>query len=323
MKPLRADTLVRRATVRLTILNSAVLLGVVVVFALAVNWYVSRSFDLELADSSEEMMDRAVQTLRTALLIGCGVLVVLVPPISYALARLALAPVRRNLEAQHRFVDDASHELRTPVAVAQGELELALMRPRSAEEYRAAIASALSAVEDIGSLSGELLLLAQSEPIAAGTPGTERIGLDELGRRAVLAAPPDLRSRIELAVSAQPDRIGEVSGRPELLVRAIVNLLENAGKYAPPGTPIGLLIEPDGETARISVSDRGPRMSAEDARHAFDRFWRADAARSTPGRGIGLSIVRRIAELHGGRAQLHSAPGRGTTVTIEIPRRSE
>ena len=133
MKPLRADALVRRATVRLTILNSAVLLGVVVVFALAVNWYVSRSFDLELADSSEETMDRAVQTLRTALLIGCGILVVLVPPISYALARLALAPVRRNLETQHRFVDDASHELRTPVAVAQGELELGLMRPRSAE----------------------------------------------------------------------------------------------------------------------------------------------------------------------------------------------
>ena len=321
---LRAPATIRRATIRLTILNSAVLLGVIAVFAIAVNLYVSTRFDIEISDRTERVLEHAIGTLRMALLLGCGVLVVLVPPISYLLARLALRPVRANLEAQQRFVDDASHELRTPVAIAQGELELALMQDRSADEYRAAIEAALGAVEDLGALSSQLLVLARSERIVPGAPDTERIAVSRLGERAILACPAELRPRVALSLAVrgagQPEHAGEVWCRPELLVRALANLLENAAKFTPEASPIELRIEPEGGTVRFSVTDRGPGMSAEEARHAFDRFWRADAARSTPGRGIGLSIVRRIAELHGGRATLHSAPGRGTTVTIEIPR---
>lgn len=330
---LRAPAPIRHATIRLTILNSAVLLGVIAVFAVAVNAYVSTRFDIEIADESEKILEHAISTLRAALLLGCGVLVVLVPPISYLLARLVLRPVRANLEAQQRFVDDASHELRTPIAIAQGELELALMQDRSGPEYREAIGSALAAVEDLGALSAQLLVLARSERIAPGAPGTERIGLRELGERATLACPAGLRPRIGLRIALSggsgPDRAGrggaaEVWCQPELLVRALANLLENAAKFSPAGSPIELLLEPgsgpNGATVRLSVTDHGSGMTHEEARHAFDRFWRADAARSTPGRGIGLSIVRRIAELHGGRATLHSVPGQGTTVTLEIPR---
>ncbi|MBN9613868.1 MAG: HAMP domain-containing histidine kinase, partial [Actinobacteria bacterium] len=272
---LRAPASIRHATIRLTILNSAVLLSVIAVFAIAVNVYVSTRFDIEISDKTEKVLEHAISTLRMALLLGCAVLVILVPPISYLLARLALRPVRTNLEAQQRFVDDASHELRTPIAIAQGELELALMQQRSGDEYREAIGSALGAVEDLGALSAQLLVLARSERIVPGAPGTERIGLHELGERALLACPAELRSRIELRIASSGprglDRAAEVWGQPELLVRALVNLLENAAKFSPAASRIELLLEPgggpSGGTVRLSVTDHGAGMSADDARH--------------------------------------------------------
>ncbi len=303
--------IVRRAALRLTVQYSLVLLGVMALFGLGVALYAQVAFDLELPEASEAAIIQANATLRMGLLVCFGALVVLVPPAAYLLARRTLHPVRRNLEAQQRFVDDASHELRTPIAVAQGELELARMRPRDPEAYRAAIDAALAALGELSGLTDDLLLLAREEPLGPG----ERIGLARLGERAVLAVAPELRPRVALRVHGA----GELAGSPELLVRAVANLLENAGKFSPAAAPIELLIERTGDIARITVADEGPGMPPEHAARAFDRFWRADAARSTPGRGIGLSIVRRIAELHGGRASLQSAPGRGTAVTLELP----
>jgi len=304
--------IVRRAVLRLALQHSAILFGVFALFAVGVSVYAAAAFDIDLPDASDHAVAQANTTLRTALIACYVALVVIVPPASYLMARRSLDPVRANLEAQQRFIDDASHEFRTPIAVAQGELELALLRPRSPEEYRAAMAVALSALEDLGSLTTDLLLLARNE-----TPDDADIadGAD-LASRAVGAVEPALRTRITVAAGAG----AAVRGSSELLVRAIVNLLENAGKHTPPGSPIELVVEDSAERVRFSVTDHGPGMSPEQVHRAFDRFWRGDAARSTPGRGIGLSIVRRIAELHRGGAELRSVQGQGTTAVVEIPR---
>lgn len=306
--------IIRRATLRLTVLYSLVLLGIVAVFAIGVAIYVSVAFDLELPESSvsEEAIDRANAALRTGLIACFGVLVVLTPFISFLMARRALAPVRANMEAQQRFIDDASHELRTPIAVAQGELELALLRPRSAEEYQAAMTEALGALGELGTLTSDLLLLTGNAPLDAHSPV---VSVQDVIDRALLAVSHELRARVTVAAPGSVD----VRGSAELLVRAIANLLENADKFSPAGTRITIVVERIGDEVRVAVQDSGPGMTQEQVAAAFDRFWRADSSRSLPGRGIGLSIVRRIAELHGGRASLRSSPGHGTQAAIEIP----
>ena len=306
--------IVRRATVHLAIRYSLVMLGVIALFALGVALYVSVAFDIELpeASASEEAIDRANSTLHTGLAICFAVLVLLVPLLSYLLARSALAPVRASLEAQQRFVDDASHELRTPIAIAQGELELSLMQPRTAEEYRDTIRGALEAVEELSGLTNDLLLLTRSDQLGGDAP---LVPLEELSERALLALPPETRDRVATQVAPG----GSLQCVPELLTRAITNLLENAAKFSPPETPISLSMEQVDGATRIAIVDLGPGMNPADTARAFERFWRADASRSTSGHGIGLSIVQRIAEYHGGSVALQSSPGKGTRAILDLP----
>ncbi|MDR2999571.1 MAG: HAMP domain-containing histidine kinase [Microbacterium sp.] len=304
--------IIRRATLRLTVLYSAIIIGVVAVFAIGVGLYATIAFDVEIPGATEEALDRADVTLRAALLICFGAVVVLAPPVSYLLARNALRPVRASLEAQQAFVDDASHELRTPIAVAQGELELALLRPRDGEEYRTAIGTALDALGELDALTRDLLLLARDERLPEPGPETTP---DALGQQLLQALPAEVRPRVRLRAQGSEIRLAQ----PELITRAAANLVENAAKYSDAAQPIDVTYARDHDGLRIIVTDRGPGMPPEDAARAFDRFWRADATRSTPGHGIGLSLVRRIAELHGGRARLQSTPGKGTTATITLP----
>ncbi|GAA1778789.1 HAMP domain-containing sensor histidine kinase [Leucobacter iarius] len=311
--------IVRRAVLRLAVVNSLVVLGIVALFAVGVERYASAAFDRDLPglpDGANDAAEVAIQNLRAGLLICFAALLLVVPVACWLLARHSLRPVRESLETQQRFVDDASHELRTPISVAQGELELALLRDRDPEEYRAAMRSALAALEELGALTGDLLLLSRGDAEArVGSSERGRISVDELARRALAAVDGTPGAPIRVAESRDAD----IEGSPELLVRAVVNLLENARKFTPADGEIRLGFELPGSAVRISVSDTGAGMSPEDAARAFDRFWRADSARATPGRGIGLSIVRRVAELHGGSAEIRSTPGRGTTVSVELP----
>lgn len=305
--------IIRRATLRLTIQYSLVLLCIVALFAVGVAIYASFAFDLELPEASEQGIDRANATLREGLIICFAVLVVIVPPISYWLARRTLRPVRENLEAQQRFVDDASHELRTPIAVAQGELELALLQERDPEQYRTSIAESLAALQELSGLTNDLLLLTNTDRL---DEHADIVELRELGDRALATVPPEVRERVVIRMHGD----ARMRGSAELLARAIANLLENAGKYAAGASPIELTLEATGDQVRISVRDQGPGMTPEQARRAFDRFWRADSARSTPGHGIGLSIVQRVTALHAGRASIRTVPGQGTEVVLELPR---
>jgi signal transduction histidine kinase len=104
-----------------------------------------------------------------------------------------------------------------------------------------------------------------------------------------------------------------------MLTRAIVNLLTNALRYSPADSPVSVAIVKHGGMVRISVEDQGVGMTREDRARAFDRFWRADDSRSSEGRGLGLAIVKEIVGLHGGRVDLESELGVGTTASVELP----
>ncbi len=221
-----------------------------------------------------------------------------------------------SLEAQLRqFVADASHELRTPVSVILGITELWRQGElRNGEERDEAIHRIGVSGNQMGRLVDELLLLAR---------------LDE--GRPMDRAPVDLARLIEEVVddasTTDPHRtIGVkgpgsvvVQGDPSGLRRVVANLVNNALRYTPSNAAVQVRLSVNGATVMLEVEDSGPGMNDEEASHAFDRFWRADASRSRSGTGLGLPIVRSVVVAHAGDVTLESDSVTGTRVTVILP----
>jgi len=221
-----------------------------------------------------------------------------------------------------RFSADASHELQTPLTILRGELEVALRAPRSPQEYRQVLQSALEEIDRIASLTDGLLLLARAD---AGVLRMDRqpvdladLVADAYGRVKVLA---DSRS-VHLALGrVEPVPI---RGDYDRLERLLLNLLDNGIKYTEPGGRVTLSLEGEGEWAALRVADTGIGLSPEERERIFQPFYRTAEAhsRGEGGHGLGLAIARSIAEAHGGKIQVESAPGRGSTFTVLLPKDS-
>lgn len=307
----------RRALIRLTLTYTLVQLALFGIFALGVYSFVTGAFDFDVSQLDGQPALPAVEqgfaNLRTGLITGYALLVVLLPVSSYLMARGALAPVQRSYELQQRFVDGASHEFRSPLSVIQGELELALARSRTAAEYRAAMMTALDAAQGLTRLTNDLLLLTREDADELRAI-FEPVALGELAREAADALGP-----AAARVSVVDSEVVVVTGSRELLARAIANLLDNAVKFTEDSGRIDISISSTGRLALVVVADDGVGMAESETARAFDRFWRAQDARSTPGFGLGLPLVRQIVSAHGGRVTITSAPGSGTSVTLALP----
>ena len=313
--------ILRRAVVRLAIAFSLVQLAFAAFAAIGVYAFVSLTFDRDEAvpptpPGEFDAADHALERLRLGLLLVYGVLILVIPLVSYVMARLALAPVRRNYELQEQFIDAASHEFRTPLGVAVGELSLALTRERSEEEYRSAIARSLEAVEGLSTLTNQLLLLSRGDT-ASLEAERESLPVAELVHQAVTGLPE--RAEGSPHITTEVSAGLTVWGSAELLVNALRNVIDNACKYTDHSGTITVSALAHGATVVISVSDTGRGMTRNELDHAFERFWRAPSATGIPGHGVGLALVRSIVAAHGGRAEIASAPGKGTTVTLTLP----
>jgi len=229
-----------------------------------------------------------------------------------------LARLDAAFAAQRQFVADASHELRNPLAIIRTNVEVALADPNAdPQELRQAITVVKRAGDRMSRLVDDLLALARrQEP----TLEHERVDLGAAVAEASddFLVPAEARG-IVLDRAIAPEVV--VIGDRDALKRAVANLLENAVRLAPPSTRIKLATGSEGGRAWIAVADEGPGIAAEDQQHVFDRFWRADKARSRAdgGTGLGLAIVRQIAESHGGHVRLHSKLGVGSTFVIWLP----
>lgn len=307
----------RRALIRLTVTYTVVQLVLFGLFAVGIYTFVTGTFDFDVPDLAGEAFiasaEQGFRLLRNGLLVGYAALFVLLPIASFLMARGALAPIRRSYELQQRFVDGASHEFRTPLSVIQGELELALSRSRTPAQYRAAIESGLEATAGLIRLTSDLLLLTRAD---AGEleASFEPVSLNAIAGVAAKSQPLAQVSVIETADVS-------VNGSPELLTRAVSNLVDNAVKFSPGMDGVELTVTGTGKVAQIVVRDRGLGMSPDDARHAFDRFWRAQDARATPGFGLGLPLVKQIMAAHHGKVSVVSELGTGTVVTLTFPER--
>jgi len=218
-----------------------------------------------------------------------------------------LEALEESVGRQRRLVADASHELRTPLTSTRTNIDLLREGRLPEDEAKRALDDAAAELAALTTLVSDLVELARGEERKLRV---EDVQLDDL-----------VGSAVERAKSRAPDATFVTSlsptmvrADPVLLERAVLNLLDNAVKYSPPGAPIEVSVR-EGE---VVVADHGPGVADEDVARIFDRFYRSAAARSKPGAGLGLAIVREAARAHGGDATVESSP-RGASFRLTLP----
>lgn len=218
----------------------------------------------------------------------------------------------------NEFSSHVAHELKTPLAIVRGEVELALSETRDIPEYQRVLAVSLEEIERLIRIIKDLLMLARLD-FNPDVFRFEKIDLKAFLSEmheytGILCAEKGVTSSLTL-----PDADCIVRADRVHLRRLFLNLIHNAVKFTPPGGDVRIEMAIDGSNVRISVSDTGTGISSADLEKVFEKFFRAHDAKTTPGSGLGLSIARSIAKAHQGRVTVQSTPGQGSTFTVCLP----
>ena len=235
-----------------------------------------------------------------------------------------LERLERAFAQQRRFMADASHELRTPVAVLRTEADVTLSRPtRTEAEYRESVSVMRDSAQRLGRIVDDLFLLARAD--AGHLPlRREPLYLEDVVDEAARAVQSLARER-DVRVQLLPLEDSPYDGDADLLGRVLLNLLDNAIKHSPPGGTVTLALTRTAHEYHVAVTDEGAGIPPEAQSQIFERFFRADKARSrtsgdaTAGAGLGLAIGRWIAEAHGGRLELVKSGANGAEFLLALP----
>ena len=240
-----------------------------------------------------------------------------VRPVVHAINEL-MQRLQRAIASQQRFVADAAHQLRTPLAGLKTHAELAL-REDTITGMRERIVALTQATDRSARLAHQLLSLARAEPEASTTQALAPLDLNRIARETTAEwVPRALERDVDLGLSAAAAPV-EVKGNAVLLHEALSNLIDNAIRYGRPSGHITVGVERTGDSALLTVEDDGPGIPAQDRERVFERFQRlADAG--TDGCGLGLAIVREIAQMHDANAVVEAGSGGvGTRVSLRFP----
>jgi heavy metal sensor kinase len=231
----------------------------------------------------------------------------------------ALARLEHAFEMLRRFTADASHELRTPLTAIRSVGEVGLRTRRTETEYREMIGSILEETERLTTMADGLLLLSRADSGRAHLHPTT-VGLADLARE-VAADLEVLAEEKRQVVRVDAEAEVEITADRPTLRQAVLNLLDNAIKYSPEESAIRLVVSRAGTSAVLEVIDNGPGIAPEHLPHVFERFYRADRARSraSGGAGLGLAIARWAVEANGGRIEVESEVLRGSVFRIVLP----
>ena len=251
-------------------------------------------------------------------LINAGILVIS-GGLGYFLAGRTLEPIKEMVDEQNRFISDSSHELRTPLTSLKTAMEVALRDKKlSLQKSKKLISENIAEVNKLQSLSDQLLRLAQYEK-PNGNLKFEKVSLVKIIEEAVRKIAP-LAKQKQISIKKDLKEI-EINGNKDSLIDLFVILLDNAVKYSASQKIIEIKTEKTDGYVMASVKDQGIGVSEKDLPHIFDRFFRADSARSknkTDGYGLGLSIAKKIVEAHRGTISAESKLGNGSIFTVRL-----
>ena len=313
----------RRLALRYLALFVLVIAAFSLVFFATVAIVLQPAFDLvpEVTNEQPEVhaYHQAIKRIALALAIADGVVIVAVGGAAYYLAGRTLRPIQEAHERQRRFVADASHEMRTPLAAIRSTAESALSHPGDVEGDEAALRTIVSSSERLTGLTNDLLLLARSER-GLLEPRPERFDLSVLVAEVVESMPggaPGASSAIEL--SLQPDL--EVRADEDEIRRIVSNLVDNALRYGGGPAAIQLRTRVAEGQAVLEVQDHGPGIEPADVNRIFEPFYRVRQDTGVPsGNGLGLAIAADLATRNGGRLTVASRLGEGSLFRLELPR---
>src|SRR5215216_3361336 len=229
-----------------------------------------------------------------------------------------IARLEKAFQQSNRFAADASHELRTPLSILRGELETLARKPDTPSDIRETIGSALEETERLTKITENLLALSRLD--AETQLEQTRVDLGELvttttDQMKLLAEDKKISLRCNTSMHT------EVKGSRARLKQLVVNLVDNAIKYTPEGGEVQVTVTKNDDQAILEVTDTGVGIPAESLPQIFERFYRADRARTRTlgGTGLGLSIVKSICKAHGGNVKAESIDGRGSRFRVELP----
>ncbi|MBY4793901.1 sensor histidine kinase [Burkholderia multivorans] len=227
-----------------------------------------------------------------------------------------IARLNTHTATQRRFIADAAHQLRTPIAVLDTQIQYAQQRGHDDRELASVLDSMHRSSRKMADVTDKLLLLAHAEATPS-TLLTQRVDLAALVS-SVLEETIVLAQRRDIDLGAELGERLDVAGSGSLLSALVTNLVDNAVRYTQPGGCVTVAARRDGDTVVLDVIDDGPGIPAEARPHVFKRFYRVSS--DTEGSGLGLAIVSEIAQAHGGSATLAPGPGnRGVVVTVRLP----
>ncbi|HEF4733864.1 sensor histidine kinase [Burkholderia multivorans] len=227
-----------------------------------------------------------------------------------------IARLNTHTATQRRFIADAAHQLRTPIAVLDTQIQYAQQRGHDDRELASVLDSMQRSSRKMADVTDKLLLLAHAEATPS-TLLTQRVDFAALVS-SVLEETIVLAQRRDIDLGAELGERLDVAGSGSLLSALVTNLVDNAVRYTQPGGCVTVAARRDGDTVVLDVIDDGPGIPAEARPHVFKRFYRVSS--DTEGSGLGLAIVSEIAQAHGGSATLAPGPGnRGVVVTVRLP----
>ena len=228
-----------------------------------------------------------------------------------------LGRLQTSFKTERRFTADASHELRTPLTVIKGNLDVALSRERSTQDYVETLQNIHVENERLIRLVNRLLYLAQLDA-APLQPRTEQLDPGEL-LQPVVEQVHLLAAERQITITCETPPMPSIYGNTDHLIQLFLNLIENAVKYTHVGGAVQIMTAYHKPNIKVIIRDNGPGIPEEHLPHLFKRFYRVQSANQSKGTGLGLAVAHSIAIEHGGTIAVESRVGRGTTFTVQLP----
>lgn len=330
----------KRAEIKLTILYSGLFLFLFWTFSFGLYVWMNNSFGESYISQVEQRQkdtdafsnqnakvvtiagDIAIDQLRNILLALNGGLLLIIPVASWFLAKRTLTPVQKMHEQQKQFVSDASHEMRTPLAIMSGEIEVILKKKRTVADYKKTLVSTKEETDRLSKLVENLLFLAKDNQNTQILQHESIDITDSINEVTQALLPKSKQKKVSIGLEVKAVATAPiVKGYPSLLRQLFYNLLDNAITYTPKRGKITITLLEVKSTIVIAIHDTGIGIAKEEQSKILNRFYRVDTSRSeTKGYGLGLSIVKSIIARHNGKLLITSEVKKGSTFTVILPK---